>query len=106
MGENEVFPTCVQIEGLPEFLHRHYGTFNVPAGATGADAALPEGFARLGSLPQGKVASVVLFIFVDIDSGAVLHSGKVFFRQFAVGGETGNAEIIRSVLGPVGKTLL
>ena len=106
MREDEVFAAGVEVEAGAELLHRHDGAFDVPAGTAGADRGLPRSFAGLGSFPESEVAGAVFFVFVDVDAGAVGHAGKIFFRELAVLGKFGDAEIIGAVVGAVGETLL
>ena len=78
----------------------------MPAGAAGANLALPGSFAGFGGLPKRKVAGTVFFIFVHVDARAVFHAAEIFFREFAVSRKTGDAKVIRTIFGTIGKTFL
>jgi len=72
-------------------------------GTAGSDRRFPRSFARLGRLPQREIAGVVLFIFVGGDARAVLHALKVFLRELSILRELCDAEIIRSIIRPIGQ---
>ena len=104
--ENQILAARMQIETLAEFLHGHDRALNVPARATWSDDALPRSLAGLGCFPECKVASVVFFVFVNINSRAVFHAGKISFGEFAVSRKFRNPEIIGTVFGFVGQPFL
>src|SRR5437899_2400661 len=58
--EDEVLAAPVDVERVAEVLHRHGGTFDVPARASGAPWTRPRWFTGLGRLPQRKVHRVAL----------------------------------------------
>src|SRR5262245_8010106 len=74
MGEYQVFPTGVNVERLAEFFDAHGGALDVPTGATFAPRSSPDGahaaifFA--GRLPERKVTSVFLAIFIGVHGTA------------------------------------
>src|SRR5579859_1091617 len=104
MGKNQVFSAQVNIEALAQILHGHDRALDVPAGAARSDAGLPLRLAGLGGLPQGEIAGVVFFVFIHIHSGAVFHSGEVFFRKLAVLGKFGDPKIVGAIIGAIGVT--
>ena len=75
-------------------------------GRPGPMRRIPRGFAGLGGFPEGEVAGAVFFVFVDVDASAVVHAGEIFFRELAVLGEFGDAEIVRAVVGAIGDVFL
>src|SRR4051812_27419279 len=88
MRKDEIFSASVQIESVSQFLHGHGRALNMPSRTPRPDRTLPERFPRLGSLPQSEIASVVFFIFINVNPRAIFHSGKVFFRELAIGRKT------------------
>src|SRR5439155_5008614 len=92
--EDQINASAVDVEGLPEILHRHGRAFEVPAGTTLAKRGRPTRLAFFfGRLPQNKVASVSLVVLVDVDSGARDISFKLQARELAVAGERRDAEV-------------
>src|SRR5207244_9710665 len=55
MGENEVHPPTMNIEGLTQMAHGHSRTFDVPSGTPGPPGAFPGRLARLAALPKSKI---------------------------------------------------
>ena len=94
--ECQVHAAGVDVERVAEIFHGHGGAFDVPAGAAGADARLPEMLAGLGRLPQREIARVVFFILVHVHARAGLDAGHVDFAELAVVRKLGDAEIDRA----------
>ena len=78
----------------------------MPARPSRPDLRLPHGFARLRCFPQREVARIVFVVLVDIDPRSVAHAGKILLRQLAVLGKLGDAEVIRTIVGAIGVTLV
>ncbi len=58
--KNQVFAAAMNVDLRTQVAQRHRGAFDVPAGPAGTPRTLPGGFARLGSLPKGKIARELL----------------------------------------------
>src|SRR6266849_929235 len=106
MRENQVFSAGVQVEALAQSQHRHDRALNVPSRAPRADLAFPRSLPWFRRLPQGKIAGVVFLVFVYVHAGAVFHACKIFFGELAISRKSRDAEIVRSVLRAIGKTLM
>src|SRR5690606_35059591 len=99
--EDEVDPSAVDVEGLPQLRHAHHGTFDMPTRPARAPGRLPDGsdllVLRLGRLPEGEVTDVATFVLVGrypLTPPALL---DVDPRQLAVVREFGDVEIDRAV---------
>ena len=75
----------------------------MPARTTRSDRRIPRSFPRFGRLPQREVARAVFVVFIDVDAGAIQHAAEISFRELAVLGKFGDAEVIRPVVGAVGE---
>ena len=100
--KHEVFAACVEVEVGAEVFCGHGGALDVPAGASGAEGGLPRVFASavggsFDGLPEGEVTGGFLVV-INLDACSVLDAFEVFFRELAVGGEAGDAEVPASVL--------
>src|SRR5262249_61218288 len=60
VGEEEVLPAAVQVDGVAEGCLHHRRALNMPARPPGAPRAVPGRLARLGALPEGEIARVAL----------------------------------------------
>ena len=107
--EHEVFAAGVQVEGVAEELGCHGGTLDVPSGAAGAYRCLPLHFigvgGRFGSFPESEIAGGVFVVLVDLNAGAILDAGEIFFGELAVLRKTGDAEIPGTVFRLVSQVL-
>ena len=106
MREDQVHAAGVDVEGRTEVGHAHRRAFDVPAGPARTDRRLPRGLARLGPLPQGEVADVVLAVLVGLDALPHPEPFGVEAGQSAVGRPRGDPEEDRAVVGPVGVAAL
>ena len=95
--EGEVHAAGMDVERLAEVLHRHGGALDVPAGAAGAQGAVPIGLALLARFPEHEVAGVLLVVLVGVHAGAVENALEVGVRELAVGGEGRDAEVDRAI---------
>ncbi len=75
----------------------------MPAGPAAPNRRIPRGFARLGRLPQRKIARRVLLVLVQVHAGAVLHPAQILLAQLAVIGEGREAKVPAPVLGLVSR---
>src|SRR5207244_12120189 len=66
MGEYQVDAAGVDVERLPEVLHAHCRTLDMPARTARAEGGLPDVLAGLARLPAHEVARVLIRILVDI----------------------------------------
>ncbi len=83
MGELQVEPAAVDVEGCAQNLHAHGRAFDVPARPAETPRAVPFRLARLGAFPEGKVARIALFI-ADFDASTGLQLLGVSMTKFAV----------------------
>ena len=81
MGEDEVLTAAVDIQG--KIFLAHGRAFDMPAGTALAPGAFPEGLARLGRLPQGKVQRILLF-FTGSHTGTGLQFIQAAAGELAV----------------------
>ncbi len=87
--KHQILAARVQIEGLAQILHRHRRALDVPARTPRPNLGLPALLALFRSLPQRKVAGVVLLVFVGIRAPAAVgdQPRKVLLAQLAVLGK-------------------
>src|SRR5699024_1442356 len=105
VGEDQVLPAAVQVDGLAQVGAAHGAALDVPAGTAGAVGAVPGGLAGLGGLPDGKVGGVLLQVVVHLAAqGAVaaLQVVQVQVAQLAVLGVAAHPEIDVPVAGHIG----
>jgi len=60
MGEDEVQPAAMDIEGHAQQLLRHSRALDMPAGPALAPGTVPAGLAFLGRFPQDEIAGTLL----------------------------------------------
>lgn len=110
MGETEVLPSAVKVEGLTEVFHAHRGTFEMPTGTAPPPGTLPgDPAVRLPrGLPEGKVRDGIPFILVGQISrtGAVRGLGTkglgIEMGEFPVAGKGTDPVVDRPVPALVG----
>ena len=103
--EGEVHAAGVNVQRVAQIFHGHGGTFDMPAGAAGADARLPEMFAGLGGFPQREIAGVVLLVSVGIHARAGFDAAQIDLGKLAVIGKFRDAVVDGAVAG-VGEAFL
>ncbi len=103
VGEEEIEPAAVKVEGLSQELAAHGRALDVPAGATLAPRAVPRGLAGLGGLPQRKVERLALLLS-DLDALAGLHVVELSLREPRIRGVLADLKVDVS-LGLVGDAL-
>ena len=99
MRKGQVDAAGVNVQRLAQIFHGHRGTFNVPAGAAGAERRFPEMLSRLGGLPQRKIPRAFFFVAIVVHPRAVLNSAHIDFREFSVAGKFRDAVIDRAFAG-------
>ena len=97
MGEYQVDTAGVDVERLPEVLHAHCRTLDMPARTARAEGGLPEVLAGLARLPEDEVARVLLRILVDVDSRSRLDPAQIQMAEDAVPGKACNPKVGRAV---------
>ena len=90
VGEDEIHAATVDVQGKPGA--GHGGTLYVPAGTPLAPGAFPVGLAWLGSLPQGKVHGILLFLAWGY-ARACLHVVQIPVGELAVVGKGADPEV-------------
>src|SRR5207244_9078210 len=68
MGEYQVDTAGVDVERLPEVLHAHCRTLDMPARTARAEGGLTEVLAGIARLPEGEVARVLIRILFSVVS--------------------------------------
>jgi hypothetical protein len=96
----------VDVEGRTEVGHAHRRALDVPAGSARTDRRLPGRLARLGPLPHGEVADIVLAVFVGLDSLPHPEPFGIEAGQAAVRRPRGDPEEDRAVVRPIGVAAL
>src|SRR5205814_7163261 len=84
-------------------LHTHGGTFDVPAGASGAPGGIPFGLVGLGGFPECEVGGVALAAALKVAGAGFLFFGAAV-GELAVVGVLGDVEPDIAV-GGVGEAL-
>src|ERR1051326_2101047 len=69
--KDQVLAAKMDVERLPEILHRHGGALNVPPWAAGANFGVPKRLAGFGRFPECEVAGIVLVVFAYIDASPI-----------------------------------
>src|SRR6185437_2305139 len=90
MRKNKVDTTRMNIESLAEVAHRHCGALNVPSRPSRSERRFPERLIIPASLPEDKIARILLVVFVDIHPGAAPNAAEIIVRKLAVIGKCGN----------------
>src|SRR5262249_41572842 len=81
--EDQVLPAAVDVDGLPQVLHRHRRALDVPPRAPRPPWALPRRLAGFGTLPQREVERVALGL-AGLDPVALAHLVHATARELAV----------------------
>ena len=81
--EDQVRPATVNIHLRAEDGCRHRRALDMPARSPASPGTLPPRLARLGSLPEGEVARIMLAL-VRLDARASQHRLLVAAREFAI----------------------
>jgi hypothetical protein len=106
MRKDVIHSAAMNVERLPEMLHCHRGTFQVPARTAAAKRGLPLCFRFiLGPLPEDEIIGLLLFVLIRIDASANLQFTPVQTRQPAIGGKTRDA-VVNGVTFTIGMPLL
>ncbi len=92
VGKDEVLPSAVDVEGLPQQGHAHGGTLDMPPGPPFAPGAVPGRFTRLARLPEGEVEGIPL-PFIHGNPRPRLEFVDVLLREFPVLRKLGDGEI-------------
>ncbi len=66
-------------------------------GRPSPNGVLPGGFVALLGFPEHEIARISLVVFIHIDAGSRADAAEVVMRQLAVFGESGDAEVGRTV---------
>ena len=105
MGEDQVLPAGMQVDGFAKVLAGHGAALDMPAGAAVAPGALPVRLAGLGSLPDCEIGGVFLQVVVHLAAQgtvAALQIIEVEVAQLAVVRVRLDAEIDIAVARDIG----
>jgi hypothetical protein len=98
VGEDEVAPSSVEIDGVTQLAHGQGRAFDVPAGPARTPAGLPGRFVGGRRLPQHEVERVALVGIVGLPTALGRQLEHLRTRQVAhltEGGERGDVEVHR-----------
>ena len=105
VGEDEVLPAAVQVNGLAQMGAAHGAALDVPAGAAHAVGAFPGRLAGLGGLPDSEVGGVFLQVILHLAAQlavAALQIVQLEVAELAVLRVALDAEVDVAVLGHIG----
>ena len=105
VGEDEVLPAAVQVDGLAQMGAAHGAALDVPAGAAHAVGAFPGRLAGLGGLPDSEVGGVFLQVILHLAAQlavAALQIVQLEVAELAVLRVALDAEVDVAVLGHIG----
>ena len=105
VGEDQVVPSAVDVDGVAEIMPDHGRALDVPAGPSLAPGRVPEDLSGLDSFPYGEVEGILLVgIEIDTSGGPHLLDGAV--GQCTEVGDLPDPEVNAAVRGGVSVALV
>src|SRR5579872_7102356 len=97
MREHQIDAAGMYIERRAEELNRHHRALDMPPRPPRSDHRIPRWFTRLRSLPQRKIASIILLVLIHLNPRARNHTAEIVMRKLPVPGKRRDFEIHRSI---------